>query len=67
MQSEGSGINTYAKLSFDEDGYIIIKEAMTNTLEDLYKINEEIVAYERIKKFIDKWNAKNSISWTMVN
>ena len=66
MQSEGAGINTYAKLSFDENGYIITEEATVNTPEGIYKIGEETVTGERIQTFADQWNAKNNIYWKNV-
>lgn len=66
-QSEGAGINTYSKITFNEEGYVITEEAMINTLKKAYKISGEIVTYERIEKFINEWERKSSINWTTID
>ena len=67
MQSEGAGINPYAKISFGKSGYTITEEALVNTAEGLYKINGKVVARESIEEFTDKWHKKSAIGWTNVN
>lgn len=67
IQSEGAGINAYARLTFDENGYDIFEEAYSNDIDNVYEINEKESTSEKVNNYKQKYEKKESVNWKEIS
>ena len=64
MQSGGAASSSYCKISFDDDGYTIIDEAIKDSTMGKFELNGENASTEALNEFINDWNLKTNVIWT---
>lgn len=63
IQSEGAGINTYSRLSFNKNKYEVLEEAYSNDMNNVYRINEKKTTSENANKYKQEFSKKESVNW----
>lgn len=63
IQSEGAGINAYARLAFNENGYDVFEEAYSNDIDNVYEINEKESTSEKVNNYRQEFSKKESVKW----
>ena len=66
MGSNGAASNSYCKLSFGDNTYTIICEAVKDSTMGKFEINGENVSTEALNEFINDWNLKPNVVWNDV-
>lgn len=64
MASNGAASNSYCKISFDDNSYTIIYEAVQDSTAGKFELDGENVSIEALNEFINDWNLKSNVEWT---
>lgn len=62
--SNGADSNEYLRMTFNKNSYSIIKEAVYDGLENVYKINDNDVSQKEIEEYAENWNKKEDVIWS---
>jgi len=63
IQSEGAGINSYSRLSFNKNKNEILEEAYLNETNNVYRINGEKTTVENAYKYKQEFSKKENVNW----
>lgn len=67
IQSEGAGINSYSRLSFNKNKYEVFEEAYSNDMNNVYRINEKKATSENVNKYKREFLKKESADWKEIS
>jgi len=63
MRSNGAARNSYCKMSFDNNSYTIIDEAIKDSTAGNFELKGKNVSVEALNEFISNWNLKSNVEW----
>lgn len=63
IQTAGAGANYYCQLTFENNGYKIINEAIIDEISNIYELNGEEAALEILHEFMSDWNLRQDVTW----
>ena len=67
MQSDGAGINSISKITFDNTKLIITEIAVKNDSENIFKINNQSVTKENVDKYFTEWQTIEHSVWKTID
>lgn len=63
LQSSGAAVQYIARISFDENAYEWLIEAVEDNSRGIYQINGENVTPENAEDYFQKWENKSDVEW----
>lgn len=64
MGSSGANSTEYLRMSFDKNTYTLKTEAIYDSTNKEYEINDETVTKKEIEKYANDWDKKEDIVWS---
>ena len=64
MGSSGANSSEYSRMTFNKSSYSIQTEAVYDTTNKVYEIDNTSASEKQIKEYVENWNKKENVSWS---